>query len=468
MNAHKEAGSFRDSSGQVVYLNEKVYRLISKSFLEEFNSFIASGLYKSLADKRWLIPHQQIEEAAEILFPGIENTSDVGCVIQPEKISFITYPYEWSFCQLKQAALLTLDIQMEALRSGFSLKDASSFNIQFQGSKPIFIDSLSFEKQTEGTPWVAYRQFCQHFLAPLLLWSYGFSELHRLQELHLDGVPLKLASKLLPFRTRFNPFISIHIHYHARMEKSFSGDQEFKSRKLKLSKDRLFAILEHLRSGIAALQVKKDNTEWSDYYRTCSYQENNFAEKESTIENWLSKIRPTQTLDAGCNTGHFSFIASTYSKQVISFDKDYKAIELLFEKSVKLRKDNILPLILDFGNLSPALGWRGRERKSFIERAGKSDLILALALIHHLAIGNNIPFAEIASSFSEISTHLIIEYIPKEDSQLQKLLITKKDVFPDYTLKGFSKAFDRHFIILEEYKLSDTGRILYLMKSKDA
>jgi hypothetical protein len=468
MNLQKEAGSFRDSSGQIVYNNGQVYRLIYESYQDEFDSFISSGLYASLLAEDKIIPHQRKELSELQLSPDSISKPRISSVLQVRKIRFISYPYEWCFEQLREAAILTLDIQLKALTFGFTLKDATAFNIQYEGNKPIFIDSLSFEKYTEGGPWSAYRQFCQHFLSPLLLWSYGYTDLNKLQILHLDGIPLKLVSSLLPWHTHLNPFIAIHIHYHSKMESDFSGKTEFRASKLKIPRSRQVAILEHLRSGIQGLALQKQKTEWSDYYVSCAYTDVHFREKEKCVASWLDRIKPEQTIDAGCNAGHFSQLASSRSTHVIAFDTDHKAIDELFLKSRKLSDNTILPLILNLSNLSPGIGWAGEERKSFLERAGKSSALLALALLHHLAIGNNVPFDKISDLFASMTDYLIIEFVPKADVQVARLLITKKDIFSSYTLDDFTRTFSLDFEILERFELSKSGRILFLMKNRYA
>ncbi|HEV7231910.1 MAG TPA: SAM-dependent methyltransferase, partial [Bacteroidia bacterium] len=241
MDVHREEGSFRDSSGYVVYLDQKIYRLIYSSYKAQYDELVSSGLYSSLAEKGWLIPHLDITDFAGTVPSSLHGNGELYKVIAPEQIPFISYPYEWSPLQLKKAALLTLDIQLEALSKGFTLKDASAYNVQFRGHTPVFIDTLSFEKYEEGSPWQGYKQFCQQFLAPLLLSAYGHPELCALQQLHLDGIPLKLVSRILPFRSRFSAFIAIHIHYHARLENNFSGAQKIKPKQLQLSKTRLIS-----------------------------------------------------------------------------------------------------------------------------------------------------------------------------------------------------------------------------------
>jgi ribosomal protein L11 methylase PrmA len=465
MKACKEDSSFRDNSGCIVYKGEKIYRFIFSSYQNHFDSFLSSGLYESLTSKHWLVNHKEVSDLVEFDLTEYSESLKVYKIIQPEKISFITYPYEWSFYQLKKAALLTLDIQLEALHHSFTLKDASAFNVQFNGVEPIFIDTLSFEKYEEGKPWIAYKQFCQHFLAPLMLAVHGYPELRQLQLTYIDGVPLKLVSSLLPYKTHFSPFAAIHIHYHSKLEGGYSDKTQLRNRKLDLPKSKLISIIEHLKAGITEMSLKKEESTWSDYYQTCSYEKNNFEEKAAFVKSWLQQVQPALSLDAGCNTGFFSLLASRHSERVIAFDSDSRAIHMLCGQLSKNNPGNVIPICLDICNPSPAIGWANKERKSFLERIGKADLVLALALIHHLAIGNNLPFFEIAKLFSQLSKNLIIEFVPKDDVQVSRLLVTKKDVFEQYTLIEFKKQFSKFFELIEQKKLSNSGRILFLMKT---
>jgi SAM-dependent methyltransferase len=461
MEIQPEASSFRDKSGYIFYYENRVFRAIHSSYRSSFENLISSGLYQSLVSKKLLLPHQ-ISNDNKLVSLG----EDVYKVIEVEKIPFISYPYEWSFMQLKQAALLTLQIQVEALKHGMTLKDGSAYNIQFLNGVPVFIDTLSFDAYEEGKPWVAYRQFCRHFLAPLALISKVNPDLRQLSQLHIDGVPLQLASSLLPYKTRFSPFYQMHIHYHAKMEMKYSADVKASDKlKLKLSKSRLLAILNHLESGIRSMTLPEGKTEWSDYYNEFNYSDNAIAHKKILVKEWTEAVAPRIVWDLGCNTGMFSELIQSIAKEVVSFDIDYLAIEK-FTRLVKEKKyKNILPLVMDLNNPSPAIGWANQERKSFVER-GPADLLLALALIHHLSIGNNLPFSNVAELFSQLGSSLIIEFVPKTDEQAQRLLVTREDIFTDYHEEAFELAFSHHFNIINKLPVEGTERVLYLMKRK--
>jgi hypothetical protein len=458
MMVQREQASFRDPAGFIFYKGDKVFRSVSNSCKTSFDLLIISGLYKKLSETGLLITHEETDLDNEISDPSQYK------ILQLPRIPFISYPYEWCFSQLKCAALLTLDIQIHALEHGMTLKDASAFNVQFYKGKPVFIDSLSFDPYKEGEPWIAYRQFCRHFLAPLSLLAKVSPDLYRLSEIHLDGVPLVLASDLLPWKTRFSPFYQMHIHYHAKLEQKHAADTTF-NRKLHLSKARLIAIINHLRSGIRSMELPMKKSEWSDYYNEFSYTEESVKHKKELVETWTKKLLPQTTWDLGSNTGVFSEIVANISGNVIAFDIDYLAVEKFYLESVSNKEEKILSLVLDLSNPTPATGWANGERRSLTER-GPADLVLALALIHHLSISNNLPFYHVAKYFRELGKALIIEFVPKNDPQSQRLLVTREDVFHNYTQNVFETAFQEFFNIEERTPIIGTERILYFMTRK--
>ncbi len=384
--------------------------------------------------------------------------------IEPELIPFISYPYEWCFSQLKNAALTTLEIQKTALNFGMSLKDSSAYNIQFRKGKPIFIDTLSFEKYSEGQLWVAYRQFCQHFLAPLALMSYKDIRLNQLLRVYIDGVPLDLASSLLPNRTRFSFSILSHVHLHAKSQKYFSN-KSVTVNSQKMSRSSFLGIINSLETAVRKLKWQPNDTEWADYYQDTNYTSKVFERKKQIIVEFLDIIKPKNIWDIGANTGIFSRIAGNRKIQTISFDIDPAAVEKNYLDSLKKKETDILPLLLDLTNPSSGIGWENQERMSLLER-GPVEAVFALALIHHLAISNNLPLSKIAEFFAKICNYLIIEFIPKKDTQVQRLLSTREDIFPNYTQDAFENKFEQYFKIKKSIKIKDTYRILYLMEKR--
>lgn len=460
----EEKGSFRDASGFVFYYDGVPYRAISNDYRNTYEALRDSGLFLELTDKKYLISHKEIQKEQEDLFREEYKTFPVYKIIAPEIIPFISYPYEWSFSQLKSAAILTLKIQEIALKYNMTLKDASAYNIQFIGANPVFIDTLSFEELEEGKPWVGYKQFCQHFLAPLALAKHTSVELQKLNLLYVDGIPLKLASKLLPFSTYFSSLLALHIHSHAKFENKYSDRSKSKiNNNLKLSKKKQLGIVQHLLHEIELLDLKPDKSQWVDYYDDFSYSNEAIEEKKTLVTNWVKNIQPGTTWDIGCNTGLLSEIAALTSGYTVAFDTDYFSVEKFYRRAKDKKYGNILPLVLDVTNPSSPIGWANSERKTLAQR-GPADLILALALIHHLSISNNIPFSKVAEYFSLCAENLIIEFVPKSDPQAQRLLVTRNDVFHEYDLSFFKSSFSKFYHIIQNHKISGTDRELFLMK----
>ncbi|MFA7685466.1 MAG: SAM-dependent methyltransferase [Candidatus Gracilibacteria bacterium] len=460
INKSKISGSFRDPSGFLFFDNGKIFRQINKYYEKNYELLMSSGLYGRLVKEGLLVEHKEIEANQ---FSELSSDDQRHKIIQPEYISFISYPYEWCFGELKDAALTTLQLQKIALEYGMSLKDASAYNIQFKEGKPLLIDTLSFERYDEGKPWVAYKQFCQHFLAPLALMKYRDLRMNQLLKAFIDGIPLDLTSKLLPKRTHFKFSLLTHIHLHAKSQEKYS----YKAIKIerKISKFQMLALIDNLESFIGNLSLKKTKTEWGDYYEDTNYSKEAASNKEQLIGNFIDKAAPKKVWDMGANTGVFSRIAAKKGISTISFDIDSLAVEKNYFEMKKENEKNILPLILDATNPSPAIGWENEERDSLMGR-GPADLVMALALIHHLAISNNTPLIKIANFFAKISQNLIIEFVPKVDSNTQRLLKTREDIFPNYDEKHFEEDFSNFFDIIEKQQIAGSARTLYLMKKK--
>jgi ribosomal protein L11 methylase PrmA len=441
-----DPASFRDPSGFIFRRGGWLFRQVNQESRADYDRLIESGLYDELVAAGLLVRHEEVDEQPHLAPIAYK-------VLRPEPIPFISYSYEWCFGQLKAAALATLEIQRRAVARGMSLKDASGFNVQFRGWQPVFIDTLSFEAYREGSPWVAYRQFCQHFLAPLALTSRVDPGLNQLLRTNLDGIPLALAARLLPGRTKLNPGLLLHIHIHARAKQIFDG-RAHKPRQRPFPKTALLGMLDSLGSTVRGLRWEPRGTEWADYYTDTNYTEAALAEKERIVGDFLDRVGPGTAWDLGANTGRFSRLAAMRGAATVAFDVDPAAVET-----------GLLPLILDLTNPSPGLGWANRERLSVAER-GPADVVLALALIHHLAIGNNVPLPKVAELLAQLGRTLIIEFVPKSDSQVRRLLVVREDIFPNYVREGFEAAFAAHFEIEASAPIAGTERSLWLMRRR--
>jgi len=452
------AGSFRDPSGFLFHRDGVLYRQVNSGYRDHYDLLMGSGLYQKLTEQGLLIPHEEVD---------IRGLPPAGAykIIRPDLISFISYPYGWCFSQLKAAALLTLEVERIALEHGMTLKDCSAYNVQFQQGRPIFIDTLSFKRYVEGQPWAAYRQFCQHFLAPLALMSHKDICLSQLLRIYIDGIPLDLASKLLPAATLFSPALLAHIHLHAKSQERYGG-RKVDVKGLKLSRLGLYGIVDQLTSAVRGLKWRPHGTAWAGYYNDTNYTDAALKHKQELVEGYLDRLKPGTVWDLGANTGLFSRIAGRMGAETVAFDIDPTAVELNYLECVKEGDKNILPLVVDLVNPSPGLGWENSERLSLIQR-GPADTVLALALVHHLAITSNVPLVSIASFFSSLCRSLIVEFVPKNDSQVERLLTNREDIFTDYTQQGFEAAFMRYFTIEDSQPIRDSQRILYLMRVRE-
>ncbi len=457
LKINRVQGSFRDPSGFVYKRNGEVYRQVNACYMEEYDQLMKSGLYEELVAKRFMVDHRT----------QYENPGEIDALtIKPKTIEFISYPYEWCFSQLRDAALLTLKIQKLALKHGMILKDASAYNIQFDYGRPIFIDTLSFARYQIGQPWVAYKQFCQHFLAPLLLMSRVDTRLNQLLKVYIDGIPLDLASSLLPVESRLSPSELMHLHWHAKVQTKYS-DRPKKVKGVKVSKNGLLGLVDSLEKKILKLRLREAATEWGDYYSNTNYSDKSFDAKAEILTSLLSKhnLSTKLVLDLGANTGVFSRKLVREGDLVVAADIDHMAVELNYRQVKDCSETNVLPLLMDLSNPSPGIGWGNVERDSFLNR-NQYDLVVSLALIHHLAISYQIPMSSITEFYSRLAPVLLIEFVPKSDTQVMRLLASREDIFDDYNQNSFEESFLKCFELLAKEKIPGSERTLYLLKNR--
>lgn len=436
-----------------------LYRQVNDSYRETYERLKSSVLYEKLTGHGLLIAHDEVDIAPI-------SGSAAYKVLRPEPIPFVSHPYEWSFGMLKDAALLTLEIQSRSIEHGMTLKDASAYNVQFEAGQPIWIDTLSFEPLREGEPWVAYRQFCQHFLAPLALMVYRDLRIISLLRIHIDGIPLDLASRLLPLRTWFKFPLLTHLHLHAKAQRRFAGQRIDQARRERgMRRTSLLGLIDSLRSAVQALNWLAAKTPWSDYSDTHNYSKEARQHKLELVGEYLDEASPEVVWDLGANVGTFSRLVSQRGALCVAFDADPGAVELNYQAVKREGETRVLPLLLDLTNPSPALGWAHEERESLMER-GPTHVVMALALVHHLAISNNVPLAVLAEFLARLGEWLIIEFVPKQDSQVKKLLVSREDIFSDYHVEGFETAFSEHFSFVRKCNVQASDRVIYLMRFK--
>jgi hypothetical protein len=450
--------SFRDPSGFVVERDGEFLRVVQPAYAEHYKCLFDSGLYEELTGRGLLIPHEEI---------ATEGFDGAFKVLRPRQLPYVSYPYEWCFSQLKDAALATLAIQKTALSHGMMLKDAPAFNLQFLDGKPVLIDTLSFEK-LRLEPWAAYGQFCRHFLAPLALISLCDPRLGRLSQIHLDGIPLGVATRLLPWRGRLNFWLLVHLYWHAANEQrelppGAGAASQAGSGKLRLSS--LQGLVAGLEAAVKKLRWQPPKTAWATYYASSVTGGKYVEHKQQVVAEFLKSVQPRSVWDLGANTGLFSRLAADAGAETVSFDADSDCVEINYLQTRKEGGRRLLPLWMDLTNPSPALGWEHRERLSWLERR-PPDMTLALGLVHHLAIANNLPLERIRDFFGRLGPWLAVEFVPKEDPNARKLLRVREDIFPGYTRENFEREFSRGFAIQRSAPLQDSPRVLYLMRNQ--
>jgi hypothetical protein len=345
-----------------------------------------------------------------------------------------------------------------------SLKDSSAYNIQFHRGRPVLIDSLSFATYHEGEPWDAYRQFCQHFLAPLALMAYTDIRLGQLLRVYIDGIPLDLASRLLPRRTRFSFSLLTHLHLHAASQKRYADKTIDRVQvQRRMSRTSFLGLIDNLASAVRKLAWKPAGTEWGSYYAIHNYTQAGLAHKQQVVDRFLDLAAPQTIWDLGANTGLFSQQATRRGISTIAFDVDPAAVELNYRDSTARKDACMLPLVSDLTNPSPAIGWANDERMGLLDR-GPAHALMALALVHHLAIGNNVPLPEVARFFSKLAPWLLVEFVPKSDSQVRRMLATRVDIFDNYDRPGFEQAFGQHYRLEEAVDVQDSERTLFVFR----
>ncbi len=452
-----ESGSFRDRRGRIFYRSGRVFRTVMPVALNDYEFVRATGIIDSLVAEKKLVGETVVDGS----LLG-KHGADASLVLEHPRLPFISYPYEWPFPALKAAALLHLDIQLAALEKDVALTDATAYNVQFIGSNPIFIDSLSFRRYANGEYWAGHRQFCEQFINPLLLRSVAGIPYNTWYRGSLEGIPTEDLSKVLPWTSRLSWNVLTNVFMQARLQRthdSFDAIEKVKARKL--PRIGFEQILHSLQKWVAGLEPKSDgNTTWQDYASDNSYADDETIKKRRFVANFVNNVRPELILDVGCNTGDYSAVAlGNGAKLAIGFDFDHGALDFGFARTQR-ESLNFLPLHLDAANPSPMQGWSQRERQGFRERAN-GDAVLGLALIHHLAIARNLPLEEVIGWLIDMAPQGVIEFVPKHDPMVQRLLQMREDLFDDYDKDSFEKHIQNRARIMKSETVSSSGRVLY-------
>lgn len=458
-DAIADPGSFRDPSGHVFHLGGRVLRTVRGDAGAEFEHVKATGFLDHPAVAPSVISAVPVRD----MEPGSIDTT-AQYVLEHPRLPFISYPYEWCFSALQAAALLQLDLHLRALEHGVTLADASAYNIQFMGARPVFIDILSFRRYAPGEYWDGQQQFCEQYLNPLLLRALCGIAHNSWYRGNLEGIPTVELARLLPLRAHLSWVVLAYVRLNARLQEAQfanAGKRAAKRPKRPLTQPAFTAMLRQLRNFVARLRPAGARaTAWGDYPETNSYAFEEKAAKAALVRDFIERMKPGLVWDIGCNTGEYAAIAlAAGAQRVIGFDFDQSALETAFRRA---RENNLdfLPLFLDAANPSPDQGWRQGERRGLHQRAN-ADALLALAVAHHLAIGRNVPLDQLVGWLVGLAPRGIIEFVPKSDPMIQIMLAHRRDIFPDYTEIAFKAALERRARIVAAERVSATGRMLF-------
>lgn len=457
MDREFDPGSFRDPKGQIYKHHGRVFRKINHSGHLEFNQVLETGLLQRLVAEEKLVPFEVVDKDIH----GRDETA--AMLLEHTAIPYISYPYEWTFHLLKAAAILQLEIAIESLDSGVFLSDATAYNIQFIGTKPVFIDHLSFRPYANGEFWSAHSQFCEQFLNPLLMRSkLGVCHNHWYRG-SMNGVATVDLNRILPFykKLNWNTFTQVYLQaqFQTRSTLKNQGNKNLTSKSLPLQS--LKSLLQGILHWIEKLEPKdQKDSAWSNYTETRTYTSTATKIKSNHVESYIQRHNVESLIDLGCNSGEFSEIAlKAGAKRVIAYDFDHMSLDNTYHRA-NASSLNILPLYLDITNPPPNQGWRQSERLGMMQRTS-SDGLLALALIHHLTIGKNIPLEQVIDWLLSLALHGLIEFVPKTDVMARSLLQNRDDIFPEYTLENFRKIVKFKASIVSEIAIPNSDRVLF-------
>jgi ribosomal protein L11 methylase PrmA len=452
----RHPASYRDAAGHVHLKNGRVLRTVLPAGADNYEAVKATGFFAEESRRGRLIEGTEVDSSTVA-----DEAPSARYVVEHPRLEFISHPYEWSFAGLKAAALLTLDLHLDALASGVTMSDASAFNLQFSGPRPIFIDYLSFLPYTEGQLWLGYRQFCEQFLNPLLLTAATGVPFQPLYRGTLDGLRSADLAALLPFTRKISPRVLVHVGLQARMQRTVTTSTAKQFSSLRLPKRALENNLRGMRSWVADLEPPRSYaTPWQDYERTAHYTDAERARKHRFVAESVTGFRPTVLWDFGCNSGEYSEVAiGAGAKSVIGFEPDHGALNAAFRRAVD-KGLAFLPLCLDLTNPSPNLGWRESERAGLSDRRN-ADAALCLALVHHLVLGRNLPMTEVLDWLVDTAPAGVVEFVPKTDPMAAQLLALKPDPAPDYQLEPFGAALAARATIVRQETVTGSGRTLF-------
>ena len=463
-----EPGSFRDPDSRVLVSEEGVFRVLSEAGLADWEALAGSQLFERAVADGSLIATRPANGDARLA--GLEAAETAlaeapAAVLRHDRIPFVSYPYEWTFGMLRDAALLELDLLLAALDEDLILKDATPYNVQFDGARPVFIDVGSFERLREGEPWAGYRQFCMQALYPLMIQAHRDIALQPLLRGRLEGIPPTEAARMLNGRHRLHRGVLTHVVLHARLERRYeasAGDEvRGELRKARFGTELIRANAKKLRRLVSRLEWKPGASAWAAYRKTSTYTDEDAETKAAFVSAAVQRVGPSLTWDLGANDGAYSRLAAESGSYVLALDSDHATVEALYRSLRESGERRILPMVADLADPSPGLGWRGAERRPLADR-GRPDLVLALALVHHLSIAANVPLADVVAWLADLGAPAVVEFPTRDDPMVRRLLAAKREgTHPDYERERFERLLAERFDVRGSEQLGSGTRHLY-------
>jgi len=447
-----DPGSFRDPASHVVFEGDRVLRLLDQRGLDGWNALSNTKFFERATGDGRLIESKLVDSP----------DGGSAAALEHPKVPFISYPYEWTFSMLKDAALLQLDLLAEALADGITIKDATPFNIQFVDGRPVFIDIGSFEEYAAGEPWIGYRQFTRQFLFPLMLRAEAGVPFQPWLRGNPEGPTAGDVRRLLGFWQRLKPANLMHVSLQARMEERMSGAAVRNELKTAgFSADLILANVKKLRKLVDGFTWSGSGEGWIEY-QSCTHVGRDRESKGAFLRQALDTHRPGRVLDMGANDGHFSKLAAESGAVAIAVDGDEPVLDALYRQGSR-----VSIVLTDLTNPSPSQGWAGEERPGLIARA-QPDLVVAYGLIHHLIYTASIPPPAVIEWLAGLGCPVVVEFVAAEDEMVAKLTANKMEaeLHPGRTQSDFETLVAPHFETLATESLGNGTRALYSLQPR--